>query len=73
MNRREALAALISLPQIASIQRADIKPDDVIVVECKGKLSLSGMESIRRKLTDIWPGRRIVVCDDDTRLRVVSQ
>ena len=72
MNRREALAALIALPQIASIQRADIKPNDVIVVECDGLMSQRGKDNVLQKLAEIWPGRKIIICDGGVKLRVVS-
>lgn len=73
MNRREALAALISMPQIARIERADIKPDDVIVVECEGRVSLVQKEYMRDTLGKVWPGRRIVVCEAGIRIKAMSQ
>jgi hypothetical protein len=38
MNRREAIAALTALPSVSMIARADPAPDDVLVVECDGKI-----------------------------------
>lgn len=71
MNRREALAALVSLPAVARIQTADLKPDDVLVVECDDYVSEQGVANIRAALEQIWPGRKVAVMDKGTRLKVL--
>jgi hypothetical protein len=73
MNRREAIAALTALPTIASIARADVKPTDVIVVECNEIVSDSEMARIRETLQPAWPRNRILVTDRNVRLKIVSQ
>lgn len=43
MNRREALAALVAMPNVARISAVPANSDDVIVVECDGMLSREDM------------------------------
>ena len=71
MNRREAIAALTALPEALTIARAPIAPGDVILVECDDKLSDDTIARIKRTLADVWPGHRVVVCEQGFRLRFV--
>lgn len=73
MNRREALLALTGLPAVARIHKADLKPDDVIVIESDEQISMDMAERIRINAERVWPGRKIVVLDGGVRMRVVSQ
>lgn len=72
MNRREAIAALVSLPEITRISTAPIKPDDVIVVECEAMMSDETRARIRLMLEQVWPGRKCVVLCDGLRLKVMA-
>ncbi len=72
MNRRDALAALVSLPALTRITSGPVAPTDVIVVECAGLLSCEQRARIQATLREVWPGRRIVVCDGGTRIKVVG-
>lgn len=72
MNRREAIAALVSLPEIARISTAPIGPNDVIVVECDVRLSLEALQRIRLTLESVWPGRKCLVFEKGMTLKVVG-
>jgi hypothetical protein len=71
MNRREAIAALTSLPGLTSVQVADLKPNDVIVAEFEGRLSSDQMSQIQAQLNSVWPRHRVVVMDSECRLKVM--
>jgi hypothetical protein len=66
MNRREALAALMSLPQVARISVADLKPDDVLVFECESPVSQDTAERIKSYAQEVFPGRKCIVVSDMT-------
>lgn len=72
MNRREAIAALISLPEVARISAAPVKPKDVIVIECPGYLSSEAMAHIEQAIRQIWPDNKCVVLDASLKLKVVE-
>jgi hypothetical protein len=71
MNRREAIAALTALPGVAEIKVADLRPDDVIVVECESHLSAEGIANLRTSLERIWPGRKFAICEPGLHIKVV--
>ena len=73
MNRRDALAALVALPEIARISSAPVQPTDVIVVECDQIISDSAAAHMRSTLESIWPGRKCVVLAKGLTLKVVAQ
>jgi hypothetical protein len=73
LNRRDALAALVSLPALTRITSGPVAPTDVIVVECAGRLTCEHRARVEATLRDVWPGRRIVVCDDGMRIKVVGE
>lgn len=72
MNRREAIAALTSIPGLARIQKAEVKPNDVIVCELDGLCHHETRMLIEQHLTRVWPGHKIVVCERGMRLKVMS-
>ena len=72
MNRREAIAALTSLPAVARLSVAKLEPDDVIVIESDQGLDLDEIRNIEEALQRVWPGRKIVVLGDALRMKVVS-
>jgi hypothetical protein len=55
MNRRDALAALVSLPAAARISVAELKTNDVIVVECDMHMRPDTAERIRAHVQKVWP------------------
>lgn len=73
MNRREAIAALVSLPEITRISAAPVKPGDVIVVECDATMSDETAERIKAMLEQIWPAQRCIVLSDGLKLKVVAK
>jgi len=72
MNRREALATLVAMPEITRISRAAVKPTDVIVVETDHALSMEAIRNITSSLQQIWPDQRIVVMSEGLKLKVVE-
>ena len=73
MNRREAITALMSLPAATRISVADLKPDDVIVIETDSHLRADEVERIRATLERVWPGRKAAVLSGGLKLKVVSE
>lgn len=71
MHRRDALKALVALPAVARISCAELKPGDVLVVECDEDLSADSVQRIKETMTKVWPGRRVVVFDKSMRLKIV--
>lgn len=72
MNRREALAALVSMPEIARISAAPVGPTDVIVVETEMEFSDEVHARMKATLESVWPGRKIVVLSKGITLKVVA-
>jgi len=73
MNRREAIAALVALPEVSRISVANPQPDDVVVVEYEGAMSQETAERIEAHLQRVWPGRQIVVLSDGLKLRFAGK
>lgn len=72
MNRREALAALVSLPEISRISTAPVKPDDVIVVESDHALTRDTIDRLTAIMESVWPGRKCIVLSEGLKLKVVG-
>ena len=72
MNRREALAALVAMPAVTRISRAELKPDDVIVIEAEMFLSDDAKDRIAAIAKDVWPERKVVVLDGGLKMKVVQ-
>jgi hypothetical protein len=72
MNRREAIAALMTLPATARITAADVKPDDVLVIECPGLVSAAYRERVQQVLAQVWPGRKCLVLEGGMALKLMS-
>lgn len=72
MNRREALQALVALPAVKSIAVADVKPTDVIVIECDEHISNDTAERIRQHVRSLWPNedRKVLVLDAGMHLKI---
>ena len=73
MNRREALKLLSALPMIKSVEVANVAPNDVIVVECAGRVSMAQIAHIKQGMSQIWPNRKIVVLDGGLSIRVMRE
>lgn len=75
MNRREAIAALVAMPEVtkASILRTP-KPTDVIVLETADHTFMSNetRQRIQEMMQSVWPNQRVVVLPPGTTLKVVS-
>lgn len=70
MNRREALQALVSLPAVKSIAVVEVKPTDVIVVECDRPVSEREINHISGRLEMVWPDRRILILHEGLHLKI---
>lgn len=73
MNRREAIAALVALPATATITRAAVKPNDVIVLECDELISDETARRLRDHLKTVWPEHRCLVLSQGMRLRIATE
>lgn len=73
MNRREALAALVSLPASATVTRAAVTPLDVIVIESDEILSSDQIERIEYATKQVWPDNKVVVLSRGMRLKIARQ
>jgi hypothetical protein len=72
VNRRELIAAMVALPAITSIARADVAPSDTIVVECDGPVSPDDIGRIQSTLRQAFPGtEKILVLAAGLHLKVV--
>lgn len=63
----------LDLPAIERISRADLQPDDALVVECDMPVSSDAAQHIRTLVQDVWPGRKCLVLDQGLKMKVVSQ
>jgi hypothetical protein len=72
MNRRAAIAALMSLPATARVSVARPEPHDVIVVELDSLPTQDGVERIRALVAEVFPNRRVLVCPGGTRIKLAS-
>jgi hypothetical protein len=61
MNRRELLKTLAALPAVKSIEVANIKADDVIVIESEALLSNEHRQQIAHYVQNIWPQNKCLV------------
>jgi hypothetical protein len=72
MNRREALAALVALPATSRISVAQLKPDDVIILECDDPLSDAVALRLRIELERVWPGHKVIVLAERMRIQIAE-
>jgi hypothetical protein len=73
LTRREAIGLLTSLPGVKSVAVAEVKPEDVIVLECDVYLTQDQLGFLREQMAQIWPGRKIVVLERGMSLRVFKE
>lgn len=75
MSPEEALQALTDLPTVKSVVTvADVKEDDVVVIECDSILSQAEAERICQHVVEIWPnkGRKVLVLGRGTHLTIAK-
>lgn len=60
------------MPAVARISVAQIKPDDVIVMECDDYLPHEALQRIKESTEQIWPGRKVLVLEKGLRMKVVA-
>lgn len=71
MNRRQAIAALVSLPEVARISAAPVGLTDVLVVETDTHITLDAAKRITEVMQQVWPGRRVLIFDKGVTLKIV--
>ncbi len=72
MNRREAIAALMSLPAATRITQATIEPSDAIIIECERVLNPEEMTNIQAQVQRIWPDRKVVVLAYGLKMKIAK-
>lgn len=73
MERRDVLKALLAIPAVKSIEVANVRLADVIVLEYDGHLSDSMQDRLHQQLKTVWPDNKIVVLDGTARIRIARQ
>ena len=73
MNRREALAALVAMPQVARISAVPAANDDVLVVECDRPISREEADRMRQQFEQIWPARKVAILDGGLRIKLAPK
>lgn len=72
LSRRQALAAIVTMPEIARVAKASVRPGDVIVFECDFHISDEAAGRIRAQCADVWPDNKVVVLTAGLRIKVLS-
>lgn len=73
MNLIKAIAALVALPATAKLSVAEVRPTDVLVVECDHYLSMEEMHQIKSSMELVWPGRKVAVFGKGLRLKITQE
>lgn len=73
MNRREAMMALLTLPTVTSVARADVKPNDVIVIKVDAILSDKEAERIKTMVEQAFPDQKCLVLSGSVSMEIVRQ
>lgn len=71
MNRREALQTLVALPAVKSVEVAQLKPTDTIVIEVDEILSQARAARISSVAEVAFPGQRVLVLERGMSVKVV--
>jgi hypothetical protein len=66
-------AQKIEIPEIARVSKANLQPNDVIVLEYDGHFSQQTAEYITSYVKEIWPGRKVVVLEGGLRMRFLGE
>lgn len=66
-------AILPHLPQVQSIERADVHQRDVIIFECVANMSQAAIQRIYDHAKMFWPDNRVVVIDAGIKLKVLRE
>lgn len=71
MKRRDVFKRLPGLPFVAAISSAEeinTRSFDVVVVRFKDYLSKQSLQRVRLDLSAVFPGKRIVVLENDAEI-----
>jgi hypothetical protein len=66
----EAIKVVETMREVASIELAKFEPDDIIVIECEGRLSGNSIDRITEMTKEIFGDRRVVVLDGGMKLKI---
>jgi hypothetical protein len=74
MNRREAMAAIAALPGVASMTILEVRPDQMVIIECAQYLRPEQRDAIRAAWSLAWDGHppRTAIMDAGMRVRVAA-
>lgn len=75
MNRRKALEILAAIPvgSIAAVNRVQVRPNEVIVIEIAHRLTERHIKQIRETVNEIFAHTKVIVLCDGATLRVVRE
>ena len=73
MTRKAAIAALRSLPPVASVSVARLRPSDVVVVEVPYGIDQATAERLRSVLKAVWPDNMCAVIGDGAKLKIIRK
>lgn len=59
------------LPGVDAVRRIQIRPGDVLVIECERNLSEKERENLTALVTGVWPGHKVTVWPPGIRLASV--
>ena len=68
----EPLPDPIEIQFIGDMQSLALKPGDVLVLKCPGKVSYDTAEKLRDMIETQFPGHKALVLDDGLELGVIS-
>lgn len=70
MNRRDALKSLLATPGIGAVSVAELRPSDIIVIECDYNPSDEQIDNIKRCCELTFPGHKHVIVEKGMRLSI---
>lgn len=65
-------AELLDVSDVPKVRRANIAPQDVLVIECDQMLSRESAERLVENVKKIWPDNRCVVFDRGLKIKAIS-
>jgi len=72
MEHDESVAVFESVPEVARVEVARLKPTDVIVVNCDALITREVVARITAHFKSIWPANEIIVLDRGLTMKIVA-
>ncbi len=66
------LAALDAFTNLPIVQRANLEPDDIVVVSLTARLSAETYDRVAEKIKEAVPGHRVLILDDGAGLHILK-